>query len=75
MISTTKEEYVVAGRCCSQVIYMKQKLNDYGVNLGSVPIRHDHTSAINLIKNRALHSQIKQIEVRNHFILDHVKKG
>jgi len=35
----------------------------------------DNTSAINLTKNPIQHSKTKHIEIRHHFIRDHVQKG
>jgi hypothetical protein len=32
-LSTVEAEYIVAGACCTQIIYMKQTLLDYGVVL------------------------------------------
>ena len=40
-----------------------------------IPIKYDNTSAINLIKNPIQHSRTKHIEVRHHFIRDHVQTG
>lgn len=54
---------------------MKQQLNDYGVKLRVVPIKCDNISAINLTKNPILHSQDEHIDVRHHFIRDHIEKG
>src|SRR4051812_27275761 len=34
----------------------------------------DNTSAINLSKNPVLHSRTKHIEIRHHFLRDHVEK-
>jgi len=34
-----------------------------------------NTSVINLTKNPILHSRTKHIEVRHHFIKDHIVKG
>jgi len=34
-----------------------------------------NTSAISLTKNHIQHSRTKDIEIRNHFIRDHVSKG
>ena len=39
------------------------------------PIKCDNTSAICLTKNPIQHSRTKQIEIRHHFIRDHVQKG
>lgn len=74
-LSTTEAEHVVAGTCCAQIICMKQQFSDYIINLGAVSIRCDNTSAINFTKNPILHSRTKHIQVRNHFIIDHVEKG
>ena len=35
----------------------------------------DNTSAINLSKNLVQHSRTKHIEIRHHFLRDHVHKG
>lgn len=35
----------------------------------------DNTSVINLTKNPVLHSRTKYIEIRHHFLHDHVEKG
>ena len=40
-----------------------------------VPIKCDNTSAINLTKNPVHHSRSKHIEIRHHFIRDHVSHG
>lgn len=60
-LSTIEAKYVIACRCCAQIIWMKQKLSDYSVNLGVVSIRCDNTSPINLTKNQILHSHDKHI--------------
>jgi len=48
---------------------------DYGVKLEKVPLYWDNTSAINLTKNPIQHSKTKHIEIRHHFIRDHIQKG
>ena len=35
----------------------------------------DNTSAFNLTKNQIQHSRTKHIEIRHHFIKDHVSNG
>ena len=40
-----------------------------------VSIKCDNTSAINLSKNHIQHSRTKHIEIRHHFLRDHVQKG
>jgi len=48
---------------------------DYGVKLEKVPLYCDNTSAINLTKNPIQHSKTKHIEIRHHFIRDHIQKS
>ena len=43
--------------------------------LDHIPKRCDSTSAISLSKNPIQHSRTKHIEIRYHFIRDHVQKG
>ena len=75
LCQTAEAEYVAAGSCCSQILWLKQQLLDYDLKLQRVPILCDNTSAINLTKNPVLHSRTKHIEIRHHFLRDHVEKG
>ncbi|CAH9110852.1 unnamed protein product [Cuscuta epithymum] len=74
-ISTAEAEYVALGSCVAQILWMVQALNDYNLKFSNVPIYCDNTSAINISKNPVLHSRTKHIEIRHHFIRDHVQKG
>ena len=74
-LSTTEAEYVAAGRCCAQILWMKQTLQDFGVRFESCPIMCDNTSAINLSKNPILHSRAKHIDIRHHFLQDTIQNG
>ena len=38
-----------------------------------IPIKCDNTSAINLSKNSIQYSRMKYIDIRHHFIRDHVQ--
>ena len=65
---------MAAGSCGAQVLWVKHQLRDFNVNLGCVPILCDNTSAINISKNPDQHSRTKHIEIRHHFLRDHVAK-
>ena len=71
-LSTAKAEYIAAGNCCAQILWIKQQLSDFGVSLNNILIFCDNTSAINITKNPVQHSRTKHIEIRHHFIRDHV---
>ncbi|KAJ9541732.1 hypothetical protein OSB04_028238 [Centaurea solstitialis] len=66
--STAEVEYVAAGICCAQVLWMRNQLMDYDIRLSKIPIYCDNTSAIAIANNPVLHSKTKHIEVRYHFI-------
>ncbi|XP_038989467.1 uncharacterized protein LOC120113034, partial [Phoenix dactylifera] len=74
-LSTAETEYIAAGSCCAQVLWIKQQLEDFGIKMDNIPIKCDNTSAINLTKNPVQHSKSKHIEIRHHFIRDHVLKN
>ncbi len=73
-LSTTEAEYVSAASCCSQILWIKNQLEDYSIRYTNVPIFCDNTSAINLSKNPIQHSRSKHIEIKHHFIRDHINK-
>ena len=73
--STTEAEYVAAASCCAQILWIRQQLRDYGIETGCVPIFCDNNSAMCITKNPVHHSRTKHIDIRHHFIRDHVEKG
>ena len=68
-------EYIAAGSCFAQSVWLKQQLSDFGLNLYRIPLFCDNTSVINLTRNPVQHSITKHIEIRHHFIKDHVNNG
>ena len=73
-LSTTKAEYVSAVNCCTQILWIKHQLEDFNLRYTKIPILCDNTSAINLVKNPIQHSRSKNIDIKHHFIRDHVQK-
>ena len=47
-LSTVEAEYIAAGSCCAQILWLKQQLVDFGLQINKVPLMCDNTSAINL---------------------------
>nr|GEY42497.1 hypothetical protein [Tanacetum cinerariifolium] len=68
-------EYVLTAGCCAQVLWIKSLLADYDVLYDKVPIFCDNTNAIAISNNPVLHSRTKHIDIRYHFIRDHILKG
>ncbi|GKC07108.1 retrovirus-related pol polyprotein from transposon TNT 1-94 [Tanacetum coccineum] len=74
-MSSTKVEYVAAARCCASILWMKSQLSDYDIHYKMLSIFCDNTSAIAISNNPVLHSRTKDIDIRYHFIRDHILKG
>nr|GFB82267.1 hypothetical protein [Tanacetum cinerariifolium] len=71
----TESEYVTVSSCCAQVLWIRTQLTDYGFFYDKVPIYCDSKSVIVISCNSVQHTQTKHIDVRYHFIKDHVEKG
>jgi hypothetical protein len=54
---------------------MKQTLLDYGVKFNEIPLLCDNESAIKIANNPVQYSRTKHIDIRHHFLRDHVSKG
>ncbi|GKD13356.1 hypothetical protein Tco_1197763 [Tanacetum coccineum] len=72
--TSAKAEYVAAAGCCANILWMKSQLTDYGIIYEKVPIFCDNTSAIAIPNNLVMHSRTKHIDIRYHFIRDHILK-
>ena len=49
-LSSIEAEFIAAGACCAQILYIEQMILDYGLELGSVPLLCDNQSAIKIGK-------------------------
>jgi hypothetical protein len=74
-LSTTEAEYIAAGHCYAQLLWMRQTLRDYGYKLSKVPLLCDNESIICMADNAVEHSCTKHIDIRYHFLRDHQQKG
>jgi hypothetical protein len=74
-LSTAEAEYIAAGYCCAQLLWMRQTLRVYGYKLSKVPLLCDNESAIRMADNPVEHSRTKHIDIRYHFLRDHQQKG
>ncbi|GJS70594.1 retrovirus-related pol polyprotein from transposon TNT 1-94 [Tanacetum coccineum] len=74
-LSTAEAEYVTLSACCAQVIWMRIQLLDYGYKFNKIPMYCDSKSAITISCNPVQHSRTKRINIRYHFIKEHVERG
>ncbi|GJX21477.1 retrovirus-related pol polyprotein from transposon TNT 1-94 [Tanacetum coccineum] len=74
-ISSTKAEYIALSGCCAQVLWMRSQLIDYGFGFNKIPMYCDNKSVIALCCNNVQHSRSKHMDIRFHFIKEHVENG
>jgi hypothetical protein len=74
-LSTAEAEYVTAGSCCAQLLWMRQTLKNYGYTMNHIPLLCDNESTIKIAYNSCEHSRTKHIDIQHHFLRDHVIKG
>ncbi|GKD78483.1 hypothetical protein Tco_1341104 [Tanacetum coccineum] len=74
-ISNTKAEYIAMLGCCAQILWMRSQLTDYGLGFNKILMYRDNKSAITLSCNNVQHSRSKHINIRFHFIKEHVENG
>ncbi|GJT35747.1 retrovirus-related pol polyprotein from transposon TNT 1-94 [Tanacetum coccineum] len=74
-ISSTKAEYISFSGCCSQILWMRSQLTDYGFKFNKIPLYYDNKSAIALCCNNVQHSRAKHIDICYHFIKEQVENG
>jgi len=73
-LSTAEAEYIAATTCCTQILWMKQTLQDIQIDYKQpISILCDNTSAISIFKNLVMHSKLKHIPTKYHFLRDQVE--
>ncbi|CAM8905532.1 unnamed protein product [Rhodiola kirilowii] len=56
-LSKAEAEYIDVGSCCTQMLWMKQMVEEYGVEQDSMTLFCDNMSAINISMNHVQHSR------------------
>ncbi|GJW04162.1 hypothetical protein Tco_1563018 [Tanacetum coccineum] len=74
-MSSAKAENVALSASYAQVMWMRTHLKDDGFNYNKIQLYYDSQSAIAISCNPVQHSRTKHINVRYHFIKEHVERG
>ena len=75
-LSTCEVEYVIVFWCVCHAIWLRNLLSKMELKqLGVTVIQVDNKSTIDLAKNPVNNERSKHIDIRFHFIRDHVKEG
>nr|GEU49379.1 hypothetical protein [Tanacetum cinerariifolium] len=72
-ISSTEAEYIALSGRCAQILWMRSQLTDYGIGFNKILMYCDNKSAIALCYNNVQHSRSKHIDIRYHFIKEHIE--
>jgi hypothetical protein len=74
-LSTEEAKYITATSCCTQVLWIKNKLQDIQVDYDEpIMIFCDNTSAISISKNIVKHSKMKHIMIKYNFLPEQATK-
>nr|GEX22739.1 copia protein [Tanacetum cinerariifolium] len=74
-MSFAEAKYVSQFACCTQVLWMRTQLTDYGFHFDKIPMYCDSKAAIAISCNPVQHSRTKHIDVRYHFIKEKVENS
>ncbi|GJR00773.1 hypothetical protein Tco_0523757 [Tanacetum coccineum] len=74
-ISSIEAEYIALSGYCTQILWMRSHLTDYGFTFNKITLYCDNKSAIALCCNNVQLSRAKHIDVRYHFIKEQVENG
>ena len=73
---TCETEYVAASWCVCHAVWLRKLLSELNLEQEeATEIRVDSKSAIELAKNPVHHERSKHIDVKFHFIREHIREG
>ena len=70
--STTKAEYVATAEAAKEAIWLDRLATEMGLPRDIVNLHCDSQSALHLAINQVMDSSMKHIDIRYHFIRQHV---
>lgn len=73
-LSSTEAEYIAATEACKEMLWLKNFLQELGLEQDGYVIHCDSQSVIDLSKNATYHARTKHIDVRYHWIRDVLEK-
>ncbi|GJX88207.1 retrovirus-related pol polyprotein from transposon TNT 1-94 [Tanacetum coccineum] len=62
-ISSIEAEYIALSGCCSQILWLRSQLTDYGFKFNKIPLYCNNKSAITLCCNNVQQSRAKHIDI------------
>lgn len=75
-LSSTEAEYVAATDLTTELLFVKQIMNFLGMEMDEkMNIKLDNSGALSLAENKYACQRTKHIDIRYHFIRQHVENG
>ena len=77
-LSTTEAEYYALAKAVSEALWVKQIMAQMmysGNDISKIRILGDNQGALSLGENPEFHQRTKHIDVKHHFIREHIEKG
>ncbi|GKB71356.1 retrovirus-related pol polyprotein from transposon TNT 1-94 [Tanacetum coccineum] len=73
-ISSMEAEYIALSGCCAQILWMRSQTYRLSFGFNKIPMYCDNKNAIPYVQ-QCQHSRSKHIDIRFHFIKEHVENG
>ena len=75
-LSSTEAEYYALGSAVQEALWLRNLLAELSIAItGPTQIREDNKSAIAIATNPIHHQRVKHMDVKAHFLRDHLSKG
>ena len=77
-LSTAEAEYIAATEATKESLFLKGIINTFlpiGRQLRTITIKGDNESCIRIRRNPEFHQRMKYIDLRYHFIRNHINNG
>lgn len=72
-LSTTEAEYMALSTTVQEALWLRQFFNEFGAENHGTIINCDNRSALDLASSNGYHARTKHIDVRHHFLRQHVE--
>ena len=75
-LSSTEAEYYALGECVKEALWLRNLLEELSIRIdGPTKIMEDNQSTIAIANNPIHHQRVKHLDVKSHFLRDHITKG
>ena len=74
-MAEAEAEYTALAAAVKEALWLKKILLDLRLPVDSIPLHEDNQACIKIAENPVFHNRTKHIEVRAHFVRDHLLKG